>query len=70
MRLDQPIGIWLLLWPVLWALWLSSAGSPDPHVFIVFVLGIVLTRSAGCAINDFADRNFDAHVGARAIGRS
>ncbi|HLS81463.1 MAG TPA: 4-hydroxybenzoate octaprenyltransferase [Steroidobacter sp.] len=61
-RLDRPIGVWLLLWPVLWALWLSSAGKPDPHVFVVFVLGVVLTRSAGCAINDFADRNFDGHV--------
>lgn len=61
-RLNKPIGIWLLLWPVLWALWLSSGGEPDPHVFIVFVLGTVLTRSAGCAINDFADRNFDGHV--------
>jgi 4-hydroxybenzoate polyprenyltransferase len=62
MRLDKPIGVYLLLWPVLWALWLSSAGTPDEHVFIVFVLGTVLTRSAGCVINDFADRNFDAHV--------
>lgn len=61
-RLNKPIGIWLLLWPVLWALWLSSGGRPDAHVFIVFVLGTVLTRSAGCAINDFADRNFDGHV--------
>ncbi len=61
-RLDKPIGIWLLLWPVLWALWLSANGRPDPHVFVVFVLGVVLTRSAGCAINDFADRNFDGHV--------
>jgi 4-hydroxybenzoate polyprenyltransferase len=61
-RLDRPIGIWLLLWPVLWALWLSSNGRPDPHVFIVFVLGVVLTRSAGCAMNDYADRNFDRHV--------
>jgi 4-hydroxybenzoate polyprenyltransferase len=61
-RLNKPIGIWLLLWPVLWALWLSSGGKPDPHVFIVFVLGTVLTRSAGCAINDFADRKFDGHV--------
>lgn len=61
-RLNKPIGIWLLLWPVLWALWLSSAGRPEPHVFIVFVLGTVLTRSAGCAINDYADRNFDGHV--------
>ncbi|HWK74793.1 MAG TPA: 4-hydroxybenzoate octaprenyltransferase [Povalibacter sp.] len=62
MRLDKPIGIWLLLWPVLWSLWLSSGGRPDGHVFVVFVLGTVLTRSAGCAINDFADRNFDGHV--------
>ncbi len=61
-RLNKPIGIWLLMWPVLWALWLSSGGKPDPHVFIVFVLGTVLTRSAGCAINDYADRNFDGHV--------
>jgi 4-hydroxybenzoate polyprenyltransferase len=61
-RLNRPIGTWLLLWPVLWALWLSSAGKPDQQVFIVFVLGVVLTRSAGCAINDFADRNFDGHV--------
>lgn len=62
LRLDKPIGIWLLLWPVLWALWLSSNGRPDPHVFIVFMLGVLLTRSAGCAINDYADRNFDGHV--------
>lgn len=61
-RLNKPIGIWLLLWPVLWALWLSSGGRPDPHVFTVFVIGTVLTRSAGCAINDFADRKFDGHV--------
>lgn len=61
-RLNRPIGIWLLLWPVLWALWLSSAGHPDPKVFVIFVLGVVLTRSAGCAINDYADRNFDGHV--------
>src|SRR5262245_8694465 len=61
-RLDKPIGIWLLLWPVLWALWLSSGGRPDEHVFVVFVIGCVLTRSAGCAINDFADRKFDGSV--------
>jgi 4-hydroxybenzoate polyprenyltransferase len=62
MRLDRPIGIWLLLWPALWALWLAGAGRPDPQVLIVFVLGVVLTRSAGCVINDFADRDFDPHV--------
>lgn len=62
LRLDKPIGAWLLLWPVLWALWLSSHGRPDQQVFVVFVLGTLLTRAAGCAINDFADRNFDGHV--------
>ncbi|HSN70912.1 MAG TPA: UbiA family prenyltransferase, partial [Steroidobacteraceae bacterium] len=51
-RLDRPIGIWLLLWPTLWALWLASSGRPDETVFIVFVLGVVLMRSAGCVIND------------------
>ena len=62
LRLDKPIGIYLLLWPVLWGLWLSSGGRPDQHVFLVFVLGTILTRSAGCAINDYADRNFDGQV--------
>lgn len=62
LRLHRPIGIWLLLWPMLWALWLASAGHPDPHVFLVFIAGTVLTRSAGCAINDFADRKFDGRV--------
>src|SRR5690606_40996102 len=61
-RLNRPIGIWLLLWPVLWALWISSDGEPNQQVFVVFVLGVVLTRSAGCAMNDFADRNLDGHV--------
>jgi 4-hydroxybenzoate polyprenyltransferase len=61
-RLDRPIGIWLLLWPALWGLWLSSDGAPNEHVFLVFVLGVVLMRSAGCAINDWADREFDPHV--------
>jgi 4-hydroxybenzoate polyprenyltransferase len=61
-RLDRPIGIWLLLWPTLWALWLSSAGRPNEWVFVVFVLGVVLMRSAGCAINDYADREFDPRV--------
>jgi len=62
LRLDKPIGIWLLLWPVLWALWISSEGRPDEHIFLVFVVGAVLTRSAGCAINDYADRKIDAQV--------
>ncbi len=61
-RLDKPIGIFLLLWPTLWALWLAADGRPDAWVFTVFVLGVVLMRSAGCAINDFADRNFDSRV--------
>jgi len=61
-RLHQPIGIWLLGWSTLWALWIASRGHPDEHIFRVFVLGIVLTRSAGCAINDFADRRVDPHV--------
>jgi 4-hydroxybenzoate polyprenyltransferase len=62
MRLHKPIGIFLLLWPALWALWLASYGRPNEHVFVVFVLGVVLTRSAGCVINDYADRDFDARV--------
>jgi 4-hydroxybenzoate polyprenyltransferase len=61
-RLDRPIGILLLLWPTLWALWIAGAGHPDPEVFIIFVAGVVLMRSAGCAINDYADRDFDPHV--------
>ena len=62
MRLDKPIGILLLLWPTLWALWLSSLGRPDWIVLWVFVFGTVLMRSAGCVINDYADRDFDKHV--------
>jgi len=62
MRLDRPIGILLLLWPTLWALWLAGNGHPDVRVFVVFVLGVVLMRSAGCVINDFADRDFDPRV--------
>ena len=62
MRLDRPIGIWLLLWPTLWALWISGRGRPDPRIFTIFVVGTVLMRSAGCAINDYADRSFDPHV--------
>jgi 4-hydroxybenzoate polyprenyltransferase len=62
MRLDRPIGIWLLLWPTLWALWVAGKGRPDPKVLIVFVLGVTVMRSAGCIVNDFADRNVDPHV--------
>ncbi|MDP2880923.1 MAG: 4-hydroxybenzoate octaprenyltransferase [Azonexus sp.] len=62
MRLDKPIGILLLLWPTLWALWLSALGRPNWWVVWVFVLGTVLMRSAGCVINDYADRDFDKHV--------
>jgi len=62
MRLDKPIGIFLLLWPTLWAIWLASEGRPSPGVFIVFVLGVILMRSAGCVINDYADRKIDPHV--------
>jgi 4-hydroxybenzoate polyprenyltransferase len=61
-RLDRPIGIWLLLWPTLWALWIAALGKPDPRLFIIFVVGTVLMRSAGCAINDYADRGFDPQV--------
>ena len=61
-RLDKPIGIFLLLWPTLWAILLASDGSPDIVVLIVFVLGVILMRSAGCAINDFADRDIDGSV--------
>ena len=62
MRLNRPIGIFLLLWPTLWALWIAAQGRPDPLVTTVLVLGVVLMRSAGCVINDYADRDFDPHV--------
>jgi 4-hydroxybenzoate polyprenyltransferase len=61
-RLDRPIGILILLWPALWALWIASDGKPDLLVLTVFCLGVVLMRSAGCVINDYADREFDPHV--------
>ena len=61
-RLDRPIGIWLLLWPTLWALWIAGRGKPDARLFIIFVAGTILMRSAGCAVNDYADRSFDPHV--------
>lgn len=62
MRLDRPIGIMLLLWPTLWALWIAGAGRPDWLVVVVFVLGVLLMRSAGCVINDIADRKYDPYV--------
>ena len=62
MRLHKPIGIYLLLWPTLWALWIAGEGRPDLMVLLVFVAGVALMRSAGCVINDYADRDFDQHV--------
>ena len=62
MRLDRPIGSLLLLWPTLWALWLAGKGHPQPLVVFVFVVGVVVMRSAGCVINDFADRHVDPHI--------
>lgn len=62
LRLDRPIGIWLLLWPTLWALWIAGAGRPQRKLLTVFFIGTVLMRSAGCVINDFNDRNIDPHV--------
>lgn len=62
MRFHRPIGIFLLLWPALWALWIAGQGRPDGTVLIVFVLGVVLMRAAGCVINDYADRHFDPYV--------
>jgi len=61
-RLDKPIGALLLLWPTLWALWLASRGLPSADLLVIFVIGTLLTRSAGCALNDFADRAIDPHV--------
>lgn len=68
MRLHRPIGSLLLLWPTLWALWIAGNGRPYPYLVAVFVLGVVLMRSAGCVINDYMDRGFDARV-ARTRGR-
>lgn len=62
MRFHRPVGIFLLLWPTLWALWIAGQGRPDGKVAMVFVLGVILMRAAGCVINDYADRDFDPHV--------
>ncbi len=62
MRLDRPVGIYLLLWPCMWALWVAAEGVPGGLNLAVFIIGVVLMRSAGCVINDYADRDFDPHV--------
>ena len=62
MRLDKPVGTWLLLWPTLWGLWIAGAGRPQPLNFLVFVAGVIVMRAAGCVINDFADRHIDGSV--------
>ncbi len=62
MRLDKPIGILLLLWPTLWALWIAGEGRPEPIFIAIFTMGTILMRSAGCVMNDIADRKYDAHV--------
>jgi len=62
MRVDRPVGYWLLLWPTLWALWIAGRGHPDSGLFIVFVLGVFVTRSAGCVLNDYVDRHIDPYV--------
>tara|TARA_R110000796_G_scaffold4300_2_gene16662 strand:- start:109853 stop:110755 length:903 start_codon:yes stop_codon:yes gene_type:complete len=62
MRLDRPIGTYLLLWPTLWALWIAAEGIPNLRVLVIFVLGVISMRAAGCVINDYADRKIDGHV--------
>ena len=62
MRIDKPIGTWLLLWPTLWALWLAGEGTPNQGLFVVFLLGVFVMRSAGCVLNDFVDRKIDPYV--------
>jgi 4-hydroxybenzoate polyprenyltransferase len=62
MRIDKPIGTLLLLWPTLWALWIAAEGWPPLHILAIFIVGTFLMRSAGCVINDYADRDFDGHV--------
>lgn len=62
MRFHKPIGIFLLLWPTLWALWIASNGTPNLHLFVVFTLGVILMRAAGCIINDYFDRHIDCNI--------
>ena len=68
MRLEKPVGIYLLLWPTLWALWIAAKGIPDASLLIIFTLGVIFMRSAGCVINDYADRKVDGHV-SRTVNR-
>jgi 4-hydroxybenzoate polyprenyltransferase len=62
MRVDKPVGLWLLLWPVLWALWIAGEGHPDQGLFVVFMVGVFIMRSAGCVLNDYVDRKIDPYV--------
>lgn len=62
MRLHRPIGIWLLMWPALWALWIAGSGRPDQRLLLIFLAGVFVMRSAGCVINDYADRDYDPRV--------
>jgi len=62
MRLNRPIGTWLLMWPTLWALWVAAEGTPGRRVLLIFIAGVYLMRAAGCVVNDYADRHFDGHV--------
>ena len=62
MRLDKPIGIWLLMWPMLWSLWIASEGQVSIKILSIFLSGVIIMRSAGCVLNDFADRKIDPHV--------
>ncbi len=62
MRLNRPIGTWLLMWPTLWALWVAAEGIPGRDVLLIFIVGVYLMRAAGCVVNDYADRHFDGHV--------
>lgn len=62
MRMDKPIGTLLLLWPTLWSLWMAADGHPPLSLVVIFTVGTFLMRSAGCAVNDWADRDFDKHV--------
>ncbi|MCO7245918.1 4-hydroxybenzoate octaprenyltransferase [Halomonas sp. Mc5H-6] len=62
MRLDRPIGTWLLMWPTLWALWVAAEGVPGRNVLLIFIAGVYVMRAAGCVVNDYADRHVDGHV--------